>query len=370
MLPGGLDAMYRAALSTSHEPFLLVEVLDGLDNVLISNPEYISGDVNASLTNRVSRTCNVTFDESFYPFDPGDPLAPYGNKLRVTRGVQFADGSRFAWVVFVGRIQQTDLDNDGTCTAQAADYAADVLEAKFLIPNNSQAGDPVPSEVYRLIADGFAGATFGPTDVTSIPTQALTWQLDRGQALDELASSVGAFWYPLADGRFVLRRFAWTVQSPPVVTYADGPGGSVTASSASRAREDVYNSLTVTGERLSGDVPVYATAQDNNPVSPTYISGTFGRRHQLMRLQTPASPAAAQAAATDNLRRLTALVESWQWDMTVDAALELGDTVSLDVHGRSDIIQVVSGFSIPLDLSGPMRVRARSQVIGTLEGVS
>lgn len=369
MLPGGLDPMYRAALSTSHQPFLLVEILDGLDNVLIANPTYISGSVNASLTNRISRSCNITFDESFYPFNPTDPLAPYGSKLRVTRGVEFADGSRFAWIVFVGRIQQTDLSDDGTCTAQAADYAADVLEAKFLIPNNSQAGDPVSAEVYRLIADGFPSATFGPTDVQNIPTQALTWQLDRGQALDELASSVGAFWYPLADGRFVLRRFAWTIPAVPVVTYADGPGGSITGSSASRAREDVYNSLTVTGERLSGDAPVYATAQDDNTASPTYIAGPFGRRHQLLRLQTPASQSAAQAAATDNLRRLTALVESWEWDMTVDAALELGDTVSLDVHGRSDIIQVVSGFSMPLDLSGPMRVRARSQVVGTLEGV-
>lgn len=369
MLPGGLDPMYRAALSSSHEPFLLVEILDGFDNVLISNPTYLSGSVQATLTNRVARTCDITFDESFYPYSPEDPLAPYGNKLRVTRGVQFAEGTRFAWVVFVGRIQQTDLADDGTCTASAADYAADVVEAKFLIPNNSQVGDPVPTEVYRLIEDGFPQATFGPTDVQPIPTQALTWQLDRGQALDELGASVGAFWYPLADGRFVLRRYAWTVRSEPVVTYSDGDGGSVVGSTASRAREDVYNSLTVSGERLSGDVPVYATAQDNNPDSATYISGPFGRRHQLLRLQTPASPAAAQTAAADNLRRLTALVESWQWDMTVDAALELGDTVSLNVRGRSDIIQVVSGFSLPLDLSSPMRVRARSQVVDVLEGV-
>jgi hypothetical protein len=223
--------------------------------------------------------------------------------------------------------------------------------------------------VYRLIEDGFPQAVFGPTDVIPIPTQALTWQLDRGQALDELGSSAGAFWYPLADGRFVLRRYAWTVQSPPVVTYFDGEGGSVTSSTASRAREDVYNSLTVTGERLSGDEPVFATAQDNNAASPTYISGPFGRRHQLLRLQTPATPGSAQGAAADNLRRLTALVEAWSWDMTVDAALELGDTVSLQVRGRSDIIQVVSGFSLPLDLSSPMHVRARSQVITTLEGV-
>lgn len=369
MLPGGLNQMYRDALASSHTPFLLVEILDGNQNVLLSDPVYLAGSVSASLTSRVSRRCQVTFDESFYPYEPEDLLAPYGNMIRATRGIQFADGSKFSWIMFVGRIQNTTLNTDGTCTVQAADFAADVIDARFLNPTNSQPGQPVSEEVVRLISDGVPEATFGAFDVIDIPTQALTWQLDRGQALDELASSVSAFWYPLANGDFVLRRYAWTIAGPPVVTYADGDGGSVIASSASRSRDEVFNSLTVTGERLNGDTPVFATAQDTNPDSATFIEGNFGRRHQMMRLQTPASQPAAQAAARGNLRRLTALVDAWSWTMTVDAALELGDVVSLQVRGRPDIIQVVSSMDIPLDLSSPMTVQARAQVIGVLEGV-
>jgi hypothetical protein len=40
------------------------------------------------------------------------------------------------------------------------------------------------------------------------------------------------------------------------------------------------------------------------------------------------------------------------------------------VRGRSDIIQVVASYTMPLDLSAPMVVTGRSQVIGILEGVS
>lgn len=370
MLPGGLDPMYRASLGSSHTPFLLVEILDGFGNLLLANPTYLAGAVSATLNSRVARTCTITFDESFYPYEPEDLLAPYGNMIRATRGVEYADGSRFAWTVFVGRIQNVELGPDGTCTVQAADFAADVLEAKFLVPENSQAGTQVPAEVSRLISDAFPQATFGVSDSFTTPVQALTWQLDRGQALDELGASVGAFWYPLADGDFVLRRYAWTVPADPVVSIFDGEGGIVMSSTASRSRDDVYNSLTVTGERLSGDEPVYATAQDANPLSPTFIGGGFGRRHFMMRLQTPASQSSAQGAAQDNLRRLTALVDAWSWDQTVDAALELGDVVSLNVRGKSDIIQVVSGFDLPLDLSSPMRVRARSQVLDALGGVA
>lgn len=367
MLPGGLDPMYRAALATSHQPYLLVEILDGQRNVLASDPTYLSGSVNADLNSRVARTCNITFDESYYPFEPDDLLAPYGNMVRISRGIEFAEGTRFGWVVFLGRIQDASLSSDGTCTISAADPASDVIDAKFFDPENSSAGVLVETEVTRLIADAVPLAEFGTFDSFGVPVQQLTWQLDRGQALDELATSVGAFWYCLADGSFVLRKYPWTVPNPAVVSYADGPDGSIVAWAANRSRSTVYNSLTVTGERLNGDEPVYATALDDNPGSPTYIFGNFGRRHQLLRLQTPASQGAAQGAAADNLRRLTALVDSWSWAMTPDAALELGDTVSLNVAGRSDIIQVVASYSIPLDLSGPMRVQGRSLILGSLE---
>lgn len=372
MLPGGLDPMYMAARRSSHTPYLRIEILDGNRNLLFSFdpdlPEYLGGSVTANLNSRVARTCQLTFDESFYPFEVDGLLAPYGNMIRATRGIEFADGSRFAWTVFLGRIQETLLEANGTCVVRAADLAADVIENRFLRPENSTPGTTVPTEVTRLISDAVPTATFGTFDAPPLAVQQLTWQLERGQALDELAQSAGSFWYPLADGDFVLRRYAWTVTNPPVVTYADGEGGEVITSQASRSRADVYNSLTVTGERLNGDEPVFASAQDDNPDSPTDVNGLFGRRHQLLRLQTPASQGAAQAAANDNLARLTALVDAWDWEMTVDAALELGDAVNLNVRGRSDIIQVVAGFRLPLDLSGPMQVSGRSLIIGVLEG--
>lgn len=369
MLPRGLDASYRDALPLSHQPYVRVDVLDGSGNLVLEDLVFLDGSVSATLTSRVARECEIVLDETFYPYAPTDPLAPYGNMIRATRGIEFATGVQYSWTVFIGRIQQTTLNDDGTCSVQASDLSADVVENLFLFPHNSQTGSDVTSEVFRLISDALPSATFGPSDTFSVPVQALAWQLDRGQALDELGDSVGAFWYPLADGRFVLRRYAWTVPGPPIVTYADGDGGSVFSSSASRSREGVYNSLTVTGERLNGDMPVYATAFDDNPASPTYTLGNFGRRHQLLRLQTPATQNAAQGAASDNLKRLTALVDAWSWDMTPDAALELGDIVSLNVRGRSDIIQVVSAFTLPLSVSAPMTVSGRSQILGILQGV-
>lgn len=379
MLTNGLGTMYRRALATSHQPYLLVEVLDGQQNVLaglplVGKPEgglgYLSGSVGATLTNRVSRTCSITVPDYMYPFAPDGLLAPYGNMLRAWRGIGFADGTSYRWQVFVGRIQDTVLNDNGTCTVQAADFAADVLENRFVRPENATASNTVTVEIQRLIQDGFTQATFGDVTSFNVPTRTRTWQLDRGQALDELATSVGAFWYPRADGAFNLQPYPWTVHSDPVTTYSDsGEFGVVAGARAARSRAGVFNSLTVTGERLNGDAPVYALAQDTNPASITDVGGNFGRRHQMLRLQTPGTTGAAQGAANDNLQRLIALVDAWSWTMPVDASLELGDTVYLDVYGRAPVVQVVASMQIPLDLSGPMRVDGRSRVAAPLEGV-
>ncbi len=369
MLDGGLDTMYREALATSHQVYVKVEVLDGLQNVLETDLVFEAGNVAATLTSRVSRRCSLTVAEDLYPFNADDLLAPYGNMIRATRGIEFADGTRLAWVVFVGRIQDATLNDDGTCSIEAADFAADVIENKFVRPENSQPSNSATDETVRLITEGFPQAQFGQLDVFAEPVRTRTWQLDRGQGLDEISTSVGAFWYPVAAGPFTLRRYPWTVPGVPVVTYSDtGTLGSVSGSRATRSRSDVYNSLTVTGERLNGDAAVYALAQDTNAASTTYIDGNFGRRHQMLRLQTPGSQGAAQGAANENLKRLIGLVDAWTWTMTPDAALELGDVAQLDVHGRTGIIQVVAGFQMPLDLR-PMRVAGRAQVIDILEGV-
>lgn len=370
MLPRGLDPMYRKALATSHQVYVKVEVLDGFQNVLESDLVFIGGSVTATLTSRVARECSLTVPEDLYPYGADDLLAPYGNMIRATRGIEFADGGKFAWVVFVGRIQEAILNEDGTCGLRAADFAADVIESRFVRPENSNPTNTVTQETIRLISEGFPQAQFGPLDTLNEPVRTRTWQLERGQALDEVTTSAGAFWYPLADGRFTLRRYPWVVPGTPVVTYSDtGEFGTVESTRAVRSRSEVYNSLTVSGERLNGDPPVYALAQDTNLESTTFVSGAFGLRHQLLRLQTPGSLGAAQGAALENLKRLIGLVDAWSWSMTPDAALELGDVTQLDVRGRTGIIQVVAGYRMPLDLKSSMQVAGRTQVVGILEGV-
>lgn len=364
MLAGGTDLMYRQALSAGHKPYIKIQVWEGTTSVTIDDLVIEEGTVNATLQSRVTRTCSITCHEDFY-----DQVQPYSQRLKIFRGIELADGNLFQWQVFDGRITSTDLTPDGLCTIEGSDNAYEVISNQFSTPRNSDVGVNVNDEVKEIIKDRYAKATFGASDsfLTAVPQ--LTWQSEPGQALDEMATSVGAFWYPLANGDFVLRKYPWTVPGNPVVTLTDTDSGSILTASAHKDRQNTFNQIIVTAERIDGSVPVFAVAQDLNINSLTYINGPFGIQSRIVSLQTPQSQDSAQDAANAYLKRTTALTETWSFSCIPDASLELGDILQLDVRGRQGIIQVVAAFTIPLTVRGAMSVSCRAQVLNILQGV-
>lgn len=380
MLTGGTDPLYRRTLASGVIPYARIDVFDGAGNQLdqISYGQvgknsagemiFFSGVMAATLFSRVTRTFDFTVHESLYPVKETDLLAPYGNFVKVYSGIKLGDGSdKYVWQVFEGRIQQVSLGSSGTASVQCSDRAADVIDNGFQNPVSSSVGILATEQIKQLITDGYPGASFGTFDTFTQVMPQLTWESDRGTALDEVAQSLGCYWYALANADFVLHRIPWTVPGPPVVTFADGDDGTVIDYDVTRSRSEVYNIITVTGERADGTAPVYAVSTDNNPNSPTYFQGNFGRRTRSVHLQTPSTTGSVQSVANDLLKSSKALTESWDITIVPDASLELGDVVNLEVAGRTGIVQVVDGFRFPIDFAGAMSVSLRTQVIGLLE---
>lgn len=362
MLAGGLDLLYRLALAAGHKPILDVEVWRGSSLVVDALP-ISTGEVTATLASRVSRVASCVAPGDFY-----DVVDPFTDTLRCFRGIEMADGSQqYRWQVFGGRLTDAELTPDGMCDINAEDVAGDVVSRAFTIPEQSVVGAIVSDEVVRLISDALPNALFGTFDPYAVRVPTLIWEHDRGSALDEMATAVGSFWYALANERFVMRRVPWTVNKPAVLTLSDGEGGTVLGSTARRDRRNVYNQITVTGERLDGTVPVYATASDDDPTSPTFVGGPFGIRNKLLNLNTPTNQEAARSAAFDYLRRSTSLTEAWNLTCVPDASLELGDVLNLEVQGRTVFKQVVSAIQMPLVVEGTMQVTCRAQVVGSLQ---
>lgn len=377
MLPGGTDPLYRAILAAGHRRHVQIQVFSGAGTPLASlipaplagDPEtdslvFLSGSLSATLGSMVARTVNLTLPAQLYPRDPGDLLAPFGNELRIFMGIRAGDGSTaYSWQVFRGRIQDVEQSSDGTCLLTASDRATDVADVGFVSPQNSNPANTINAEWQRLIVDAVPDASFGTSDVFAKVVQPLTWEFERAGALDEMARSVGALWYPLANGDFVIRRFPWAVNSSPVLTMTDRTGGTVNSWVRRRSRTSIFNVVTVTGERLNGDAPVFATASDTQSGSPTSTLGSFGVRSHLERLQTPSSQGGAQGVAEALLRTYIAPTEEWTVGCVPDAAAELGDVYEYDIDS-SQVIQVNTGFTLPLGLEGDMTITSRSLVVG------
>jgi len=367
---GGLDAQYRDALARPHNVYMRVDVLDRQGNVLQADLPFIDGSIRATLSSRVARTMSLTVDRSWFPvasngtIDQGGLLTPYGNRLRVYRGITYGDGSIARFPVFFGRIEQVGMGRNGQVSVSANDLAADIVDAQFETPQSSVTTNTISTEFRRLVTDALSDATFGASDLTGVKIAPIAWQNDRAQALDDMSATVAMLWYPLADGSFVQRLTPWTKPGQTAsVTLTDGTDGSqgvVSDWNVTISRTNVYNSVVFTSERQDGTPPVYAIVRDVTPGSVTSYTGNFGRKPLLVQNQVALTQTQCQAAALNTLKQAKAITQVWDSVTIVpDASLELGDLVKIDADGVADT-QVITGFTLPLRETGDMSLSMRA----------
>jgi len=375
---GGLDGTYRDALARPHNVYNRVDVLARDGTVLYSGSlgvglPFVDGNIRATLNSRVARVAALTVDRSWFPLlpngnvDPGGLLAPYGNRLKIYRGITYGDGSVASFPVFYGRIESVSLSRAGSVSLTANDLAADVVDAQFETPQSSVPSNTINVEFRRLVRDALADAVFGVSDLTGAKIPPVAWQNDRGQALDDMSATAAMLWYPLADGSFVQRLTPWTKPGlTPVLTLADGTNalplayGTVSDFSITISRTGVYNSAVFTSERQDGTAPVYAIARDLDKNSPTYYLGNFGRKPLLIQNQTALTVSQCKQAAQSALKAATAITQTWDSVTVVpDASIELGDLITAKADGAVSA-QVISGFTLPLRETGDMSLNLRA----------
>lgn len=376
MLAGGLDAVYRRALYRPHHPYVRVEVwAQGvrIDTYGSAGVPIIGGTVTATLASRVARQVSMQVSGTLWEQGIDGLLDPYGNELRIFRGITGTSLPNFEFQVFRGKITDAPLNDDGVVSISAADRAAEIAGANFMLPESSQAGDPILIEFQRLITDALPDATFGLSSPISNVTPVLTWENDRSAACDDLANASGAFWYPEADGDFIMRTVPWTIAQTPILRLCDGLANDgdplIIDWNIGKTRMGVFNQVTVVGERADGTLPVYATARDEDVTSPTYINGKFGVQSQLVNNQAVTTQGQALALANRYLARWKALTETWSVTMIADPSIELGDCLFLSVVDQElqrifSSTQVVSSFTMPLTVSDSMDVQFRALTPG------
>ncbi|GAA2636938.1 hypothetical protein GCM10010399_82590 [Dactylosporangium fulvum] len=357
-----VSSRFAAALSQSHQVISRVDAWRG--GTLLGTIDTSEGSVNVTARNRVRRTAELVVPANLYPTEPADLLSPYGTYLQAWRGIDYGDTQELV-PIFYGRVDAIDDSDqfDAQIEVRCSDRMADVNDARFETPRAAPTGTTIVSAITTLLLEACPDASVNVAagvDQTSTVPSGLMWDIDRGKAVDDLATSIGAEVFAVPNGSgFHIRRVP-TLYDAPQWTANEGTYGTLVTAGRSVSRDGVYNVVVTIVERANGDLPLRFVAEDANPASPTFVGGLFGRVPRFLRNPLVTNAAQAEAAGYALLARSVGATRTRNITCVPNPAAEAGDVITAVVAGAAET-HIADTFTLPLHPDGgAMTVGTRS----------
>jgi hypothetical protein len=354
-----------AAVMTTRGYTMRVRAESWLDGDQLDGDVPVAGGTETSdVTLNVPEALTLTVPAlykgvSYVPGRVDDPLACWGQRLRVTLGVDLADGTEWlgrGWFYITG----TSVADD-TVTVAGSGLFGLLAEAQFLSPVT--AAGTYESMIARLIEPALtADFTNAPDDV-SIPA-GTAWDagVSRLDALGELLDAWPADAYVDQDG--IVQVTAAGDSATAVAAYTDGAGGSSMRWGTGITRDGAASVVVAQGTTAAGN-QVQGVAYDYDPASPTRYGGPFAALPVPFFFYSPllASAASCSAAARTILaRRRRQAARKITANAVPNLALQPRDaiTVTAENLGIPATLGVVDQLSMPMTAdSGPMVLGVR-----------
>ncbi|MEU6768502.1 DUF5047 domain-containing protein [Streptomyces sp. NPDC046853] len=343
---------FLARLAESHTVATRVQLF--LTTGQVVDIEHTGGSVTVDRSQAVRRTCTVaTADVSLIPRTAGDKLAVYGARLRITRGVEYGDGTDELVPLGVFRLDSVDGDvTDGPVNLQGKDLSIVVAEDKLTEP--WKATGTVVGAVTALIQRSIPDADVISLIVdTPIGARTFDAEADPWAGCQEIAAAAGAEVYPNADGVFVIATLPDLMTATPVWAIEATEGGVYIKADRGMTSANVNNGVLAKGENTEENAPpVQYLATDDDPNSPTFWGGPFGRRPKFISSSTLTTVNACAQAANLELAKAKAPNASGDITSLPNPALEPGDVVRVTHPDETKELHQVASFSVPLDEGG------------------
>lgn len=357
-----VPAGFLDALGRSHRVISRIDAYQG--GAFIGTVPFSEGKVDVTARNRIRRTLNITCAGALYPLEYTDLLSPYATVLQAWAGIDLGT-TQVLLPVFNGKVELVDNRDQfgGGIEVRARDLMGDVNDARFEQPRAAPTDARIIDAIQALLVEAVPTATVAVDagiDTTSLVPSGLMWDTDRGQAVDDLAQSIGAEVFATPDGAGFRVRNVPTLYDPPSWTALEGAGGTLVTAGRSVGREGVYNVVVGVIERANGDIPLRFIAEDTNVGSPTYVGGLFGRVTRFLRNPLVTSAAQGETATIALLARSIGATRTRTITCVPNAAAEAGDVITALVAGATET-HIADTFSLPLHAEGgAMTVGTRS----------
>lgn len=347
-----VSTRFLATLPQAHTIVTQVQLFR-TDGQVVDLP-HTGGSVPVDCKAAIRRTCSVTSaDVSLIPTSPSDQLAVYGARLRISRGIDFGDGTQELVPLGLFRLDSVDGDPTlGPVTLSGQAIECIVQDDKFTTPY--RATGTVVGAITALILRSIPDAQVVSL-ITDMAIGARTWDVegDPWAAVQEIAAAAGAECYTNADGAFVISTLPDLSTAEPVWSVEAGEGGVYLKAKRGMSSAGVFNGVVARGEGTeTGAAAVSYLATDDDPGSPTYWGGPFGRRPTFYSSATIINGASAQAAALLKLRAAKAPNATGDFSSLPNPALDAGDVLRVaHPDGLRELHQAAS-FSVPLEPGG------------------
>lgn len=349
-----VSAGFAAQLTTGYQMVARLEVLNAagaviLDSAAAGTPlNVVGGAINvdsaASFRRSISDLTVVDPTASLVPVTPTAFFSPASNnELRLHLGMIVNGVAEYVEQGIFGLegARVSDTAEGLTISLSAYDRARKYSRARRVTPKvfDASASTPIWAAIESLLVDAYPGTVLlhdGSTALT--PSQVLDTGGDPWEFARELAESMGYELYFNRAGACILTRVA-DPNDPTLVpawSYAEGPGGGLIGVARDQSNDQVFNGQIVTGENPSNGSPVRVVVWDDDPVSPTYYQGPYGKVPDFWQSDKVRSIDQAIDAGRGRLNRTKGLTEAVEFAIVPNPAIEPGDAVRL--------VRVRSGF--------------------------
>lgn len=332
----------------------------------------VSGDVTFDVSSDVNGTCDVTLGISF------EDVNPYAHEIYLERGVQYANGvTEYVGLGYfrVNSVEDTfirDSDFDGAVVRiSGEDRMANLRDGRVLTPIQFQASDSVASVLDFLVQDVMPGVATvydtvnwpGGTAASTLLGSDHFVDEDRLKFIQELVAAYGKICYFDYAGRFVVKDAPDTAGAS-VFNINSGKFGVLAHATRTISRDGVYNAVVATGENISPDVPpVRGVAVDEDPNSPTYFYGTFGKVPRFFNSSFLVTDAQCVKAAKNLLISAHGLPYSVSLGLVPNPALEAWDVITVTYSDGYAEVHVIDQITYSLSVEDEMTIQTRKQYL-------
>lgn len=281
-------------------------------------------------------------------------ISPYGDRIKVWRGIIAPDG--MAWTAQLGvfRVDSISLDYPtSSIDVEASSLMSMVVDSLFTQPRLIRNDADKAVVIRELITEATDGWSFRADETNSLGA---IYNRSRVDAVNELATALGVDVGFNNVGQIRLKPTP-TADDDVVWEINAGDDGVVVSYGTDFDRADSYNGVVAEGRSPYGR-PIRYLATITNPDDPMRWGGPFGEIPIYYESELLRNVNDCQTAAEARLYDGVGKARRVEITCAAHSGLEAGDSVMLKTMGGNEVKVICDQIRMPLG-PGPMDISGR-----------